>query len=100
MKKENLDALIICGNQYAGYEGAVLYMSGFEIVHRYVYVVVPLEGEPTLVFPRGPAPPAKNASTAGAMISASVLPGSYASTSAQKPSWMIRIASRTSTNSS
>jgi Xaa-Pro dipeptidase len=52
MAQERLDALIICGNQYAGFEGAVFYVSGFEIVHRYVYVVVPLEGEPTLVFPR------------------------------------------------
>src|SRR4051812_6267706 len=52
MERENIDALIVCGNQYAGFEGAVLYTSGFEIVHRYVYVVIPLEGEPTLVFPR------------------------------------------------
>lgn len=52
MEREHLDALIVCGNQYAGFEGAVLYMSGFEIVHRYVYVVIPLTGEPTLVFPR------------------------------------------------
>ena len=52
MEREGLDALIVCGNQYAGFEGAVLYTSGFEIVHRYVYVVLPLEGEPTLVFPR------------------------------------------------
>ncbi|MGO9646485.1 MAG: M24 family metallopeptidase [Terriglobales bacterium] len=52
MEYENVDALIVCGNQYAGFEGAVLYVSGFEIVHRYVYVVLPLSGEPTLVFPR------------------------------------------------
>jgi len=52
MQREGLDALIVCGNQYAGFEGAVFYLSGFEIVHRYVYVVLPLEGEPTLVFPR------------------------------------------------
>src|SRR5690349_5272025 len=52
MEKAGLDALLVCGNQYAGFEGAVFYMSGFEIVHRYVYVVLPLEGEPTLVFPR------------------------------------------------
>jgi Xaa-Pro dipeptidase len=52
MQQHNLDALIVCGNQYAGFEGAVLYTSGFEIVHRYVYVLIPLEGEPTLVFPR------------------------------------------------
>ena len=52
MQAHNLDALIVCGNQYAGFEGAVFYTSGFEIVHRYVYVLIPLEGEPTLVFPR------------------------------------------------
>src|ERR1700674_3566155 len=52
MHREHLDALIVCGNQYAGFEGAVFYVSGFEIVHRYVYVLIPLEGEPTLVFPR------------------------------------------------
>lgn len=52
MRRQNLDALIVCGNQYAGFEGAVLYTSGFEIVHRYVYVLIPLDGEPTLVFPR------------------------------------------------
>ncbi|PYX02391.1 MAG: hypothetical protein DMG86_07290 [Acidobacteria bacterium] len=52
MATAGLDALIICGNQYAGFEGAVFYASGFEIVHRYVYVLLPFEGEPTLVFPR------------------------------------------------
>ncbi len=52
MEREGLDALIVCGNQYAGFEGAVFYTSGFEIVHRYVYVLLPLAGEPTLVFPR------------------------------------------------
>src|SRR5437764_14110765 len=52
MEREGLDALIFCGNQYAGFEGAVFYTSGFEIVHRYVYVLIPLDGEPTLVFPR------------------------------------------------
>ncbi len=52
MAAENLDALLVCGNQYAGFEGAVFYTSGFEIVHRYVILVLPLEGEPTLVFPR------------------------------------------------
>src|SRR5437660_10886229 len=52
MEREGLDALIVCGNQYAGFEGAVFYTSGFEIVHRYVYVLLPLSGEPTLVFPR------------------------------------------------
>jgi Xaa-Pro dipeptidase len=52
MQKDGLDALVVCGNQYAGFEGAVFYMSGFEIVHRYVYALIPLDAEPTLVFPR------------------------------------------------
>jgi len=52
MERDNLDALIVCGNQYAGFEGAVSYVSGFEIVHRYVYALLPAKGEPTLVFPR------------------------------------------------
>jgi Xaa-Pro dipeptidase len=52
MAAEKVDALIVCGNQYAGFEGAVRYTSGFEIVHRYVYVLLPLAGEPVLVFPR------------------------------------------------
>jgi len=52
MQKENLDALLVCGNQYAGFEGAVFYTAGFEIVHRYVYLLLPLAGEPTLIFPR------------------------------------------------
>jgi Xaa-Pro aminopeptidase len=52
MTAEKVDGLIVCGNQYAGFEGAVRYTSGFEIVHRYVYVLIPLAGDPTLVFPR------------------------------------------------
>lgn len=52
MSANQIDALIVCGNQYAGFEGAIRYISGFEIVHRYVYVLLPLSGEPTLVFPR------------------------------------------------
>jgi Xaa-Pro dipeptidase len=51
MQTEAVDALLVCGNQYTGFEGAVRYLSGFEIVHRYVYVLFPLEAAPTLVFP-------------------------------------------------
>ena len=51
MRAHNLDALIVCGNQYAGFEGAVRYLSGFEIVHRYACVLLPLQGDATLVFP-------------------------------------------------
>lgn len=52
MQRDRLDALIVCGNQYAGFEGAVRYVSGFEIVHRYAYVLLPLNDPPTLIFPR------------------------------------------------
>ncbi|MFQ5776409.1 MAG: M24 family metallopeptidase [Terriglobia bacterium] len=52
LQAENLDAVIVSGNQYTGFEGAVRYVSGFEIVHRYVYVVIPVDGDPTLVFPK------------------------------------------------
>jgi Xaa-Pro aminopeptidase len=51
MEAERLDAVVVCGSEYTGFEGAVTYMSGFEIVHRYAYVVLPLEGDPTIVFP-------------------------------------------------
>jgi Xaa-Pro dipeptidase len=51
MAEENLDAVLVCGSEYTGFEGAVTYMSGFAIVHRYAYVILPREGEPTIVFP-------------------------------------------------
>ena len=52
MAAEKIDALVVCGNEYTGFEGAVRYVSDFEIVHRYVYVLIPLEGDPLLLFPR------------------------------------------------
>ena len=52
MARDGLDAVIVSGNEYSGFEGAVTYMSGFVIVHRYAYVLLPLEGEPSIVFPR------------------------------------------------
>ncbi len=51
MDSNGLDALIVSGNQYTGFEGAVRYVSGFEIVHRYVYVLLSLQDDPVLVFP-------------------------------------------------
>ena len=39
------------GSEYSGFEGAVTYLSGFQIVHRYAYVVVPADGEPSSSFP-------------------------------------------------
>jgi Xaa-Pro dipeptidase len=52
MEAHGLDYLIISGSEYSGFEGAVRYMCGFHILHRYAYVVIPLEGEPVCVFPR------------------------------------------------
>jgi Xaa-Pro dipeptidase len=46
-----LDALIVCGSEYTGFEGAVTYMSGFVIVHRYAYVLLAADGDPAIVFP-------------------------------------------------
>jgi Xaa-Pro dipeptidase len=51
MAEHGLDALVVSGSEYTGFEGAVTYLSGFQIVHRYAYVVVPLEAEPFAVFP-------------------------------------------------
>ena len=48
---DGLDAVIVCGNEYTGFEGAVTYLSGFVIVHRYAYVLLPVDGEPAIVFP-------------------------------------------------
>jgi hypothetical protein len=52
MAHDGLDHVIVSGNEYSGFEGAVTYMSGFVIVHRYAYVLLPLEGDPAIVFPR------------------------------------------------
>ena len=49
--RDGLDAVIVCGNEYTGFEGAVTYLSGFVIVHRYAYVVLPVDGDPSIVFP-------------------------------------------------
>jgi len=51
MARDGLDAVIVSGNEYSGFEGAVTYTSGFVIVHRYAYVLLPLDGEPSIVFP-------------------------------------------------
>jgi Xaa-Pro dipeptidase len=49
--EHGLDALLVCGSEYTGFEGAVAYLSGFTIVHRYAYVLLPADGEPAIVFP-------------------------------------------------
>ena len=52
MQSAGLDYLIVSGSEYTGFEGAVRYMCGFHILHRYAYVVIPLAGDPVAVFPR------------------------------------------------
>ncbi len=51
LARDGLDAVLVCGSEYSGFEGAVTYMSGFTIVHRYAYVLLPVVGEPAIVFP-------------------------------------------------
>ena len=50
--RDGLDAVVVAGSEYTGFEGAVRYLSGFRILHRYAYVVLPVEGEPSVVFPK------------------------------------------------
>ena len=47
-----VDAVVVSGSEYTGFEGAVRYLSGFRILHRYAYVVLPVDGDPAVVFPR------------------------------------------------
>jgi Xaa-Pro aminopeptidase len=51
MARDGLDAVIVSGSEYTGFEGAVTYMSGFTIVHRYAYVLLPAQGDAAVVFP-------------------------------------------------
>ncbi len=52
MAAHGLDALVVCGSEYTGFEGAVRYLCGFHILHRYAYVVIPADADPVCVFPR------------------------------------------------
>ena len=51
MEVEGLEALVVCGTEYTGFEGAVRYVSGFEIVHRHVCVLIELDRNSHLIFP-------------------------------------------------
>jgi Xaa-Pro dipeptidase len=51
MKRDDVDALIVAGTEYTGFEGAIRWMSGFRMVHRYAYALLPLEGDPVAIFP-------------------------------------------------
>ena len=47
-----VDAVLVCGSEYTGFEGAITYTCGFRLLHRYAYVLIPVEGEPACVFPQ------------------------------------------------
>jgi hypothetical protein len=49
--EHGLDGLVVAGRRVLRLRGAVTYMSGFQIVHRYAYVVVPADGDAFVVFP-------------------------------------------------
>lgn len=52
MAEHRLDAVLVAGSEYTGFDGAVAYYSDFQIVHRYSYVLLMGEEESaTLVFP-------------------------------------------------
>jgi len=44
--------VLVCGSEYTGFEGAITYTCGFRLLHRYAYVLIPVDGEPTCVFPQ------------------------------------------------
>ena len=51
-EQAGVDAVLVCGSEYTGFEGAITYTCGFRLLHRYAYVLIPVEGEPTCVFPQ------------------------------------------------
>jgi Xaa-Pro dipeptidase len=51
LARDGLDAAVVAGSEYTGFEGAVTYLSGFQIVHRYAYVVFIGNEDPAIVFP-------------------------------------------------
>lgn len=51
MATERIDCLLVYGNFCSGFEGAVRYVSGFDLVYSYACAVLPIEGDLTLLFP-------------------------------------------------
>lgn len=51
MERDDVDVLVVAGTEYTGFEGAIRWMSGFRMVHRYAYAVLPVDGDPVAVFP-------------------------------------------------
>ncbi|MEE9184931.1 MAG: M24 family metallopeptidase [Acidimicrobiia bacterium] len=48
---QGIDALAVAGTEYTGFEGAIRWVSGFRMVHRYAYGLIPVEGDPVVIFP-------------------------------------------------
>ncbi|NNL69686.1 MAG: aminopeptidase P family protein [Acidimicrobiia bacterium] len=51
LAERDIDALVVAGTEYTGFEGAIRWVSGFRMVHRYAYGLIPAEGDPMAVFP-------------------------------------------------
>ena len=86
MGEHDLDALVVSGSEYTGFEGAVTYLSGFQIVHRYAYVVVPADGDPFVVFP-AEARYVGEHGTAGLEQAFHPLPGEHVADRARAEGW-------------
>src|SRR6516225_10258706 len=50
-ERDGLDAVLVFASEYTGFEGAMFYLSCFRILHRYAYVLLPLDESPTDIFP-------------------------------------------------
>jgi len=51
LAEQEVDALVVAGTEYTGFEGAIRWVSGFRMVHRYAYGLIPAEGDPIAIFP-------------------------------------------------
>lgn len=51
LQELGLDALVVAGSEYTGFEGGVRWLSGFRMVHRYAYALIPADGDPIAIFP-------------------------------------------------
>ncbi len=51
LAEKGIDALVVAGSEYTGFEGGMRWVSGFRMVHRYAYSIVPADGEPIALFP-------------------------------------------------
>lgn len=51
LEADGIDALLVAASEYTGFEGGIRWVSGFRMVHRYAYALIPREGEPVAIFP-------------------------------------------------